>query len=316
MNRKRDAFCWFLVLILLISLTGCGLREKLPGATSDQAAEATEKQNQTEEKKTIEKKTSVEENSSAVENSSEEKISAEEKNTLEEENTISPIDSEEALGAEEKPKALIVDNETGSSKRMRKYLTKAGFDVTMVDSMDFEVEDYDTLVIPGGHNITPSIYGAERDEHTYGTDEEIDKLQIAAVKAFAEKKKPILGVCRGCQLVNVAFGGTINQHIPGWHKKNRRVKIERGSWLYYRLGTSESVYHYHHQCVEELGEGLVATMWDKKDGHIEGFEHESLPVYGIQWHPDSMGNRGIDVFRYYKEDILGMETVKENDKKD
>lgn len=297
MTRKRNICIWTLLMVLLLALTGCGL----PGAQKDRSSGEI-----TEEAVSPAETTASQEGTSSQEkmNSDQDELS-----TGQEEKTITADEEEIA-------KALIVDNETGSSKRMRKYLTKAGFDVTLVDSMDFEVEDYDTLVIPGGHNITPSIYGAERDEHTYGTDEEIDKLQIAAVQAFAEAEKPILGVCRGCQLVNVAFGGTINQHIPGWHKKNRRVKIERGSWLYYRLGTSESVYHYHHQCVEELGEGLVATMWDKKDGHIEGFEHETLPVYGIQWHPDSMGNRGIDVFRYYKEDILGMKTVKKYEKKD
>ena len=199
-------------------------------------------------------------------------------------------------------RALIVDYETNSSKRMVKYLKKAGFVVNRVESIDaFNVEDYDTLVIPGGHNITPSIYGAKRHEKTYGTNEELDHLQIDAVKIFCDAKKPVLGVCRGCQLVNVALGGTINQHIPGWHKKYRTVKIDEKSWLYKRLGTTESVYHYHHQCVEDLAPGLVATQWDEQDDHIEAYEHETLPVYGIQWHPDSMGKRGVDVFKYYKE---------------
>ncbi len=198
-------------------------------------------------------------------------------------------------------RALIVDYETKSSKRMVRYLKKAGFLVDRVASLDdFNTDDYDTLVIPGGHNITPSVYGAERAPETYGTDLELDQLQIAAVKRFVDKKKPVLGVCRGCQLINVALGGTINQHIPGWHKKYRNVEIDESSWLYPRLGASESVYHYHHQCVENLADGLKATMWDEADGRIEGYEHESLPVYGIQWHPDSMGNQGIDIFKYYR----------------
>lgn len=205
------------------------------------------------------------------------------------------IDSETGV------KALIVDYETGSSKRMVKYLKKAGFIVDRVESIDaFKVEDYDTLVIPGGHNITPSVYGAEKDEHTYGTNLDLDKLQIKAVKIFVKAKKPVLGVCRGCQLVNVAMGGTINQHIPGWHKKYRPVNIDRKSWVYKRLGATEDVYHYHHQCVEELGKGLIATAWDAQDEHIEAYEHESLPIYGIQWHPDSMKQRGVDFFKYYK----------------
>ena len=210
-----------------------------------------------------------------------------------------------AIDSKKTVKALVVDFETGSSKRMVKYLKKAGFIVDRVESIDaFKVEDYDTLVIPGGHNITPSKYGAERDSHTYGTNEEVDDLQFEAVRIFRDAKKPVLGICRGCQVVNVALGGTINQHIPGWHKKYRTVKIDRKSWLYKRLGTSESVYHYHHQCVEKLAEGLVATQWDEEDGHIEGYEHETLPIYGIQWHPDKMDERGIDFFKYYKSLVI------------
>lgn len=202
-------------------------------------------------------------------------------------------------------KALVVDFETSSSKRMVKYLKKAGFQVDRVESIDaFNVDDYDTLVIPGGHNITPSIYGAERDEHTYGTNIEIDKLQIKAVKLFVKAEKPVLGVCRGCQLVNVAMGGTINQHIPGWHKNYRTVKIDRSSWLYPKIGATESVFHYHHQCVEQLGKGLIATQWDEQDEHIEAYQHESLPIYGIQWHPDKMGKQGVDIFKYYKELVI------------
>lgn len=203
------------------------------------------------------------------------------------------------------PKVLVADHKTKSAVRMVKYLKKAGFEVKRVDKLeDIVVSDYDTLVIPGGHNITPELYGAERDKHTYGTDIAVDELQIEAVKMFAEEKKPVLGVCRGCQVVNVAFGGTIDQHIPGWHKKYRTVKIDRDSWLYPMLGTSESVYHYHHQCVDQLGEGLTATQWDEEDEHIEAIEHTSLPVYGIQWHPDSMGDRGVDFFKYYRQLVI------------
>ena len=210
-------------------------------------------------------------------------------------------------------KALIVDHKTKSAKRMVKYLKRAGFEVTLVGSLDdFDVEDYDTLVIPGGHNITPSKYGAERQKETYGTNEEIDDLQIGAVNIFKDAEKPVLGVCRGCQLVNVALKGTINQHIPGWHKGYRRVKIDPKSWLYPRLGKSESVDHYHHQCVEKLGEGLEATQWDEEDGRIEGIQHKTLPIYGIQWHPDRMGDQGVDVFRYYKELVIDYKNKQNN----
>lgn len=203
------------------------------------------------------------------------------------------------------PRALVVDYETTSSVRMINYLKDAGFYVTSADSLDqLNLNDYDTLVIPGGHNITPKVYGAKRDPHTYGTNIKLDRMQIKAINMFKDAGKPILGVCRGCQIVNVALGGTINQHIKGWHKKYRDIKIKENSWLYPLLGDEESVWHYHHQCVDKLGEGLVATEWDAQDNVIEAYEHETLPIYGLQWHPDEMHEAGVEVFKEYKKIVI------------
>lgn len=205
------------------------------------------------------------------------------------------------------PKAVLVDYETEDAERVIGYLEKAGFEaVRSEDVNDLDPAEFDALVIPGGHNITPSVYGAEPDEHTYGTDLEKDKMQIRAIELFVDAGKPVLGICRGEQVLNVAFGGTINQHIPGWHKRYRDVTIQEGSWLYDMMGATASVYHFHHQCIDKLGDGLTATQWDAGDGHIEAIEHESLPVYGLQWHPDSMEETGVEVFAEFRE------TVQEN----
>ena len=159
------------------------------------------------------------------------------------------------------------------------------------------------LVIPGGGNVTPSEYGEERSEFTSDTDLEKDELQIAAVKRFVDVKKPVLGLCRGNQLINVAFGGTIDQgngeYHEGWHK----VIIAEGSLMYDTFGGEVDAYHYHKQQVKDLGKGLIATQWDADDPDlIEGFEHETLPVYGVQWHPDAIkmheiGERAFEAFK-------------------
>lgn len=203
------------------------------------------------------------------------------------------------------PKAALVDYDTEDAERVIGYLELAGFEAERVEDVDsLDPSDYDALIIPGGHNITPSVYGAERDEHTYGTSLKKDKMQINAIHKFVDAAKPILGICRGEQVLNVAFGGTINQHIPGWHKLYRDVNIQEGSWLYDLLGEKASVYHFHHQCIDMLGEGLIATQWDAEDNHIEAIEHESLPVYGLQWHPDSMDEAGVKVFESFKEIVV------------
>ncbi len=198
-----------------------------------------------------------------------------------------------------RPRVLVYDNDQ-DNQRVVKMLENNGCRAEMLWS-NVDASSYDALVIPGGHNIDPRMYGAQRAPETYGTNIEKDKAQIAMIKKFADAKKPVLGLCRGCQVINVAYGGTICQHIPGWHKWNRMVKISSSSWLYGAYGAKASVYHFHHQCVERVGNGLVATQWDASDGRVEAVEHKTLPVYGVQWHPDTMGDRGNAVFKKFRD---------------
>jgi putative glutamine amidotransferase len=203
-----------------------------------------------------------------------------------------------------KPKALILDcSGRNDPYRVRDYLEKSGFSVKVVTDevrvnqrKDAMVEDYDALVIPGGNSVNPSFYGKKKENsHSHFGKKENDRIQIEAVKKFSKAKKPVLGICRGCQLVNVAFGGTLTQCLGSSHShlggKYRKVKIQKNSWLYNRFGASLKTLHSHHQNVKKLGKGLYATQWDKKDGNVEAYQHESLPVYGLQWHPDSWKGR-------------------------
>lgn len=184
---------------------------------------------------------------------------------------------------------LMVDNDP-DNERVATRFGKLGAHVTTVyDLDDVDASKFDALIIPGGNNITPSLYGASRSRHTSGTDIDKDKLQIKAVERFAEAKKPVLGICRGCQIINVAFGGTINQGNGRYHKGWKDVKISRNSIFYETFGNKVNAYHFHKQRIKDLGTGLKATQWAKDDSDIiEGIEHESLPIYGLQWHCDEV----------------------------
>ena len=153
------------------------------------------------------------------------------------------------------------------------------------DSID--IRKYDALILPGGADIGAALYGQENhpDNDEYNTL--FDRFEIDLALRFAEDKRPILGVCRGEQILNVAFGGTLIQQMPTGHYRYRLICTDPSGWLYEALGQTEYVRHIHHQCVDQLGEGLIADQWDFSDGTIEGFHHESLPIYAVQWHPET-----------------------------
>jgi putative glutamine amidotransferase len=159
----------------------------------------------------------------------------------------------------------------------------------------------DGLILAGGADIDPSNYGAERDPHTVDTKPERDAFELAMSRAAIERDLPVLGICRGMQLVNVALGGTLIQHLPDayGHGDHRRslgsfdnadhdVRVQEGSLGHRAIGElCHKTYSHHHQGVDVLGEGLVATGWSVLDDLVEVIE---LPdrrfVLGVQWHPE------------------------------
>ena len=159
----------------------------------------------------------------------------------------------------------------------------------------FAAPDYDGLLLPGGWDIHPSRYGRER--MTDGKiDEDLDAVQFEALDAFLAAGRPVFGICRGHQLLNIAFGGTLIQHLPGAEKHTglpgggdnvHRVTAEKGSWLEGIYGSECAVNSSHHQGVEQLGKGLRTAM-RSEDGVIEAMAHESLPIWSVQWHPERM----------------------------
>lgn len=154
----------------------------------------------------------------------------------------------------------------------------------------------DGLLLSGGKDVQPKLFGQETMYDFVLTDVPRDDLEWKLMKAFLDKKKPIFGICRGFQVMNVYFGGTLFQDIPdqlgGDHAKgvNHMIEMKKDSILGQLFGESMLINSYHHQGVDKLGEGLIATAWSDANGHklIEAIQHESLPVWSVQWHPERM----------------------------
>ena len=171
-------------------------------------------------------------------------------------------------------------------------------------------DDYDGLVLCGGNDIDPAFFG-EPINGSVDVDRKLDEWEFSLMKSFLEADKPILGICRGCQLINVYFDGTLCQHLPNAadHKSNadqdliHPVQALKGSLAEKLYGTEFVVNSVHHQAIQRLGTGLKATMF--AESVIEGIEHESLPVLGVQWHPEricGLGKETVDgslIFAYF-----------------
>ncbi|MGW0612503.1 gamma-glutamyl-gamma-aminobutyrate hydrolase family protein [Streptomyces sp. NPDC002788] len=149
----------------------------------------------------------------------------------------------------------------------------------------------DGLVIAGGPDVEPVRYGAERESRTGPPAPERDAWELALIDAALAAGVPLLGICRGMQLLNVALGGTLVQHIDGHAEVvgvfgGHAVKPVPGS-LYAGVVPEETfVPTYHHQAVDRLGEGLVPSAY-AADGTVEAVELPSARwVLGVQWHPE------------------------------
>jgi putative glutamine amidotransferase len=157
----------------------------------------------------------------------------------------------------------------------------------------------DALVAAGGCDIDPASYGAPAHPETGGTTPERDEFELALLRGALERDMPVLGICRGMQLLNVARGGGVEQHLPDvvGHENHRHtpgsfadheVRLEPGSLAARVVGREqEPVRSHHHQALDGLGEGVVATGWAVEDGVVEAIElPERRFAVGVLWHPE------------------------------
>lgn len=156
----------------------------------------------------------------------------------------------------------------------------------------------DALVIAGGEDVDPSRYGAAPAPETGPCSTQRDDLEFAAVALAHASGIPVLGVCRGHQVINVAFGGTLIQHLDGETGSRHlpltaprdaithRVTLEETSTHASVWGIEVGVNSFHHQAVAIPGEGLKVVGW-AEDGTIEAIEHEDGKILGVQWHPET-----------------------------
>jgi gamma-glutamyl-gamma-aminobutyrate hydrolase PuuD len=161
------------------------------------------------------------------------------------------------------------------------------------------VSQLDGIVLPGGGDVVPELYGAEPAAESGGVDIERDRAEIALLAAATAAGLPILAVCRGIQLLNVARGGTLIQHLPAVTSEPHLV-VERRSELVHNVhidpdselrkivGVDDlGVNTLHHQAVDRVGDGLRAVAW-AEDGIIEGLEDRDRRIVAVQWHPEQL----------------------------
>jgi putative glutamine amidotransferase len=161
----------------------------------------------------------------------------------------------------------------------------------LTDQLPALMDRIDAIVLHGGGDVSPHRYGQEPTaERLYGVSHEHDEVELALVAAALAADLPMLAVCRGAQVLNVALGGTLVQHIET-HEQHRftfnRVELEPGSWTAAAMGAEQPLgcHCVHHQVLDRLGDGLRVV------GRVDGMVHAvELPqarwVVGTQWHPE------------------------------
>lgn len=157
----------------------------------------------------------------------------------------------------------------------------------------------DGLILAGGADVDPASYGAAPHERTGATHPDRDRFELGLAHRAIERGIPVLGICRGGQMLNVASGGTLHQHLPEIVGDDRHleepgtfseheVELEAGSLAARAAGaTRVAVRSHHHQGVDELGEGLVASGHSLPDGIVEAVESSDRDfALGVLWHPE------------------------------
>jgi len=153
----------------------------------------------------------------------------------------------------------------------------------------------DGLLLPGGWDVDPSFYGEVRDDKVVETDRELDETEISLFHQAREREIPVLGICRGQQVINVAMGGTLVQHLEGHEVRElgrshlaHAIEVDPSSELGRAAGEHKvRVNSLHHQAIKRLGEGLRQSARGE-DGTVEGVETDDGLIVAVQCHPEEL----------------------------
>lgn len=168
------------------------------------------------------------------------------------------------------------------------------------DGVEETLDALDGLILTGGEDIDPAVYGEEAHPETFGVRADRDRAELALLRGALERDLPVLGICRGSQVINVGLGGGLHQHLPELvgHERHKHsppgvfnqhgVTIEPGTRLAQVFGRHTAVQSHHHQGIGRLGEGLVAAARAEDDDTVEAVEAPARRyILGVLWHPEA-----------------------------
>lgn len=169
------------------------------------------------------------------------------------------------------------------------------------------VRSCDLLMIIGGDDIHPSLYDQTLHYHTHLEDHTIEEMDFDLLKQFYKAGKPIVGICRGIQVINVFFKGDLIQHMNDYqtaidhHKDIHHIIIDETTFLHHYFPSSLIVNSFHHQCVKNIAP-LFLISAISEDGFIEGIEYKN--IIGVQWHPEKMDETHKNCFIHMLNDLI------------
>jgi putative glutamine amidotransferase len=177
----------------------------------------------------------------------------------------------------------------------RRAVTAAGADPVDVVPGTKALPDVDGLLLPGGWDVDPSFYGEQRDEKVEETDPELDEMELSMFRQARERAIPVLGICRGQQVINVAMGGSLVQHLEGHEVRAlgrshlaHTIEVDPSSELGKAAGEHKvRVNSLHHQAIKDLAQGLQQTARGE-DGTVEGVESNDGLIVAVQCHPEEL----------------------------
>jgi putative glutamine amidotransferase len=189
---------------------------------------------------------------------------------------------------------------TDYSRPYEEALRAAGVDTVLIRAGDKIPAEFSGLVLLGGSDVNPQLYGEIRQSETDTSDDGRDRLECQLIQQALDRDVPLLAICRGVQILNVQHGGTLIQHLKNTDHHQRRtpdrgepahkVELVPGTKLaaIAEGAASWEVNSRHHQAIERLGQGLRISARDPEDGIIEAVERpDKRFVIGVQWHPEN-----------------------------